>query len=192
MENVAKTINLPDNLAVVKGTKSASSSSGIFSKISDFLSGIFERNSSNGPKAPTVKTPNSTSDTTVKNTGLTMEPISAIVAGLGAISNGVFSFLGSKQETKQKELDLVALEKQKSIVEAQGDIEETKVLTAKIEVQKQELINAQKKETGNNIVKLGVVLGVLALAGFVVFQVFKTPKAPKTNQMDVPTPQTLK
>lgn len=125
-----------------------------------------------------------------------MDPITgALITGLGTAANGVFSFLGAKQETKQKELDLVALEKQKAIVEAQGDIEETKVLTAKIEVQKQELINAQKKETGNNIVKLGVVLGVLALAGFVVYQVFKTPKAPKTTTAQpnpVPSPKNLK
>jgi hypothetical protein len=117
-----------------------------------------------------------------------MEPISAIVAGLGAVSNGVFSFLGQKQETKQKELDLTALEKQKEIVEAQGDIETTKLLASKIEIQKQELVNAQKKERGANIVKLGIILGVFALAGFVVYQIFKTPKAPKV----VPNPQPLK
>ena len=122
-----------------------------------------------------------------------MEPISAIVAGLGAAANGVFGWLGQKQETKQKELELTALEKQKAIVEAQGNIEETKLLTAKIDVQKQELINAQKKETGNNIVKLGVILGVLFFAGFVVYQIFKTPKAPKVvNNPNVTKPIMLK
>jgi len=123
-----------------------------------------------------------------------MEPISAIVAGLGAISNGVFGFLGQKQETKQKELEITGLEKQKEIVEAQGDIETTKLLASKIEIQKQELVNAQKKETGANIVKLGIILGVFALAGFVVYQIFKTPKATKVvaAPATVPNPQPLK
>ncbi len=119
-----------------------------------------------------------------------MEPISAIVAGLGAISNGVFGFLGQKQETKQKELEITALEKQKDIVASQGDIETTKLLSAKIDLQKQELVNAQKTQTGANIVKLGIILGVLLLAGFVVYMVFKTPKAPKAAPVPA-TPQPL-
>lgn len=177
-------INLDE--VVIKGQKTGSKqSAGTFTKIGGFLNGLF-----NGK---TTVSKDASTPTTTQNTTTGMEPISAIVAGIGAASNGIFSWLGQKQSTKQEELKLQSLEKQKEVIEAQGSIEELKVLEAKIANQKQELINAQKTETGSNIVKVSIVGGVLLLAGFVVYQVFKTPKTPKVNDTPaLPKPLPLK
>lgn len=124
-------------------------------------------------------------------TGGTGSIVSGIAQGLGAITSSVFGWLSNKQTTKQKELEIQSLEQQKALLEAQGEIEQTKLLAAKIDVEKQALLTAQKEAAGTNYTKVAIVGGVLLLAGFVVYMVFRTPKQPKESK-SIPKVEPLK